>query len=118
MGIFANLPIGLAPGLGLNAYVSGFVFSSYLLLFAWSSCVSAESSRTLLWGFHGAGRLTYQEALAAVFLEGWVFFLLSIFGIRQWLARAMPNSLVMAVGAGIGILSRVRRRILFETTRF
>ncbi len=40
-------------------------------------------------GFHGAGRLTYQEALAAVFLEGWVFFLLSIFGIRQWLARAM-----------------------------
>lgn len=54
-------------------------------------------------GFHGTGRLTYQEALAAVFLEGWVFFFLSIFGIRQWLARAMPHSLVMAVGAGIGI---------------
>ncbi|KLO07409.1 hypothetical protein SCHPADRAFT_836778 [Schizopora paradoxa] len=80
MGIFANLPVGLAPGLGLNAY------------FAYS-----------IVGFHGTGRLTYQEALAAVFLEGWVFFFLSIFGIRQWLARAMPHSLVMAVGAGIGV---------------
>ncbi|KLO07302.1 hypothetical protein SCHPADRAFT_945397 [Schizopora paradoxa] len=80
MGVFANLPVGLAPGLSLNAYFS------YSIV-----------------GFHGSGRTTYQEALAAVFLEGWVFFILSLLGIRQWLARAMPHSLVMAVGAGIGI---------------
>ncbi|EJD00393.1 uncharacterized protein FOMMEDRAFT_22208 [Fomitiporia mediterranea MF3/22] len=80
MGLFANIPVGLAPGLGLNAY---FTFS--------------------IVGFHGSGSTTYKEALAAVFLEGWIFFILSILGVRQWLARAMPHSLVMAVGAGIGL---------------
>ncbi|CAL1702767.1 unnamed protein product [Somion occarium] len=79
MGLLANLPVGMAPGLGLNAY------------FAYSVV-----------GFHGSGIITYKEALAAVFLEGWIFFFLSLLGLRQWLARIMPQSLVMAVGAGIG----------------
>jgi AGZA family xanthine/uracil permease-like MFS transporter len=38
-----------------------------------------------------------------VFLEGWVFIFLSLLGLRQILARLMPQSLVMAVGSGIGI---------------
>ncbi|CAE6519076.1 unnamed protein product [Rhizoctonia solani] len=80
MGFFANLPVALAPGLGLNAY------------FAYSVV-----------GFNGSGSVTYQEALAAVFLEGWLFFILSIFGIRQWLARIIPRSLTLATGAGIGL---------------
>lgn len=80
MGFFANLPVALAPGLGLNAY------------FAYSVV-----------GFNGSGKVTYQEALAAVFLEGWIFFFLSIFGIRQWLARIIPRSLTLATGAGIGL---------------
>ncbi|KDQ57892.1 hypothetical protein JAAARDRAFT_34700 [Jaapia argillacea MUCL 33604] len=80
MGLLANLPVGMAPGLGLNAY---FTYSVV--------------------GFHGSGLITYREALGAVFLEGWIFFILSIFGLRQWLARIMPQSLVMAVGAGIGL---------------
>lgn len=80
MGLLANLPIGLAPGLGLNAY------------FAYSVV-----------GFHGSGTITYREALAAVFLEGWVFLFLSLIGLRQWLVRIMPQSLVLAVGAGIGL---------------
>ncbi|KAF8881607.1 permease family-domain-containing protein [Infundibulicybe gibba] len=80
MGLLANLPVGLAPGLGLNAY---FTYSVV--------------------GFHGSGIITYQEALAAVFLEGWIFFILSLLGLRQWLARIMPQSLVLAVGAGIGL---------------
>ena len=50
MGAFANIPVGLAPGLGLNAY------------FAYS-----------IVGYHGTGSTTYGEALAAVFLEGYVF---------------------------------------------
>ena len=49
MGAFANIPVGLAPGLGLNAY------------FAYS-----------IVGYHGTGSTTYGEALAAVFLEGYV----------------------------------------------
>ncbi|KAF9530671.1 xanthine/uracil permease [Crepidotus variabilis] len=81
MGLLANLPVGLAPGLGLNAY------------FAYSVV-----------GFHGSkGMITYREALAAVFLEGWIFLFLSIIGLRQWLVRIMPQSLVLAVGAGIGL---------------
>jgi len=80
MGLLANLPVGMAPGLGLNAY---FTYS--------------------IVGYHGSGMITYREALAAVFLEGWIFFLLSLLGIRIWLARIMPQSLVLAVGAGIGL---------------
>uniref|UniRef100_A0A8H7XMK2 Xanthine/uracil permease n=1 Tax=Psilocybe cubensis TaxID=181762 RepID=A0A8H7XMK2_PSICU len=80
MGALANLPVGLAPGLGLNAYFSYSVV-----------------------GLHGSGSITYREALGAVFLEGWVFLLLSILGVRQWLVRIMPQSLVLSVGAGIGL---------------
>ncbi|KAJ3726859.1 permease family-domain-containing protein [Lentinula raphanica] len=80
MGLLANLPVGMAPGLGLNAY------------FAYS-----------IVGFHGTGMVTYQEALAAVFLEGWIFLALSLLGLRQWLVRIIPESLVLAVGAGIGL---------------
>lgn len=80
IGLFANLPIGMAPGLSLNAY------------FAYSVV-----------GFHGSGQISYQEALGAVFLEGWLFFILSVMGLRQWLVRLMPRSLVLAVGAGIGL---------------
>ncbi|KAI0085241.1 permease family-domain-containing protein [Irpex rosettiformis] len=80
MGLLANLPVGMAPGLGLNAY---FTYSVV--------------------GFHGTGIISYREALAAVFLEGWIFFFLSLLGLRQWLARIMPQSLVLSVGAGIGL---------------
>ncbi|KAF7315662.1 Purine transporter [Mycena indigotica] len=80
MGALANLPVGMAPGLGLNAY---FTYS--------------------IVGFHGSGLISYREALAAVFLEGWIFFILSLFGLRQWLVRLIPQSLILAVGAGIGL---------------
>ncbi|KJA22386.1 hypothetical protein HYPSUDRAFT_202188 [Hypholoma sublateritium FD-334 SS-4] len=80
MGLLANIPVGLAPGLGLNAY---FTYSVV--------------------GFHGSGLITYRQALGAVFLEGWIFLILSILGLRQWLVRIMPQSLVLAVGAGIGL---------------
>ncbi|KAJ7675115.1 xanthine/uracil permease [Mycena rosella] len=78
MGFLANLPVGMAPGLGLNAY------------FAYS-----------IVGFRGSGIISYREALGAIFMEGWIFFILSILGLRQWLVRLMPQSLVLAVGAGI-----------------
>ena len=64
MGLFANLPVGLAPGLGLNGYVSHehirilfYLIKIYQFTFA-------------VVGFHGSGIITYREALAAVFLEG------------------------------------------------
>ncbi|KAJ5729220.1 xanthine/uracil permease [Penicillium malachiteum] len=80
MGLFANLPIALAPGMGLNAY------------FAYTVV-----------GVHGAGMIPYRVALTAVFVEGWVFFGLTLIGMRQWLARALPASIKLATGCGIGL---------------
>lgn len=80
MGLFANMPIALAPGMGINAYFS------YQVV-----------------GFHGAGSVSYQLALTAVFIEGLIFVGLTLLGIRQWLARSLPASLKIAGGAGIGL---------------
>lgn len=80
MALFANMPLGLAPGLGVNAY---FAFT--------------------IVGTAGTGIIPYSQALSAVWLEGWIFFILSLFGIRQWLARLLPHSIKLSTGAGIGI---------------
>ncbi|QQK43974.1 Nucleoside transporter, putative [Penicillium digitatum] len=80
MGLFANLPIALAPGMGLNAY------------FAYTVV-----------GVRGSGMVSYSTALTAVFVEGWVFLGLTLIGMRQWLARALPKSIKLATGVGIGL---------------
>ncbi|KAI9312962.1 permease family-domain-containing protein [Dichotomocladium elegans] len=80
VGVMANLPLGLAPGMGLNAYFTYNVV-----------------------GYHGSGAISYETALAAVLIEGIIFLFLSIFGIRQWLARIIPMSIKVAMGCGIGL---------------
>ncbi|KAJ5798860.1 uncharacterized protein N7503_006365 [Penicillium pulvis] len=80
MGLFANLPIALAPGMGLNAYFAYTVVGPY-----------------------GSGLIPYSVALTAVFVEGWVFLGLTLIGMRQWLARALPASIKLATGVGIGL---------------
>ncbi|KAL3478132.1 permease family-domain-containing protein [Aspergillus californicus] len=80
LGLLANLPVALAPGMGLNAY------------FAYTVV-----------GHHGTGLIPYNLAVTAVFVEGWVFLGLTLLGIRQWLARAIPASIKLATGAGIGL---------------
>ncbi len=77
MGIVANYPIALAPGVGLNAY---FTFSVV----------------------QGMG-VSWQVALAAVFVSGCIFILFSFFKIREMLVNALPMSLKMAIAAGIGL---------------
>lgn len=74
------MPVALAPGMGLNAY------------FAYQVV-----------GFHGSGLISYKLALTAVFLEGWIFVLLSLLGMRQWLVRVIPVSLKIAAACGIGL---------------
>ncbi|CAO3598012.1 unnamed protein product [Absidia cylindrospora] len=80
IGVFANLPLGMAPGMGLNAYFT------YTVV-----------------GYHGSGKVPYETALAAVFIEGLIFLVLSILGIRQWLTRLIPMSIKVAMGCGIGL---------------
>lgn len=73
-------PVGVAPGMGLNAY------------FAYTVV-----------GYHGSGPVPFEIALTAIFIEGWIFFALAILGMRQWLARAIPASIKIATGVGIGL---------------
>jgi AGZA family xanthine/uracil permease-like MFS transporter len=80
MGLCANMPIALAPGMGLNAYFT------YTVV-----------------GFHGLGSVSYELALTAVFIEGLVFVGLSLLGLRQWLARSIPMSIKLASSVGIGL---------------
>ena len=77
MGLFANYPIALAPGMGLNAY------------FAYTVVI-------------GMG-VPWQTALGCVFISGIAFFLLTLVGVRQLIVRAFPRPLVNATAAGIGL---------------
>ncbi|SNT69606.1 NCS2 family permease [Psychrobacter sp. LV10R520-6] len=76
MGIYARLPVALAPGMGLNAF---FTYGVVLGMgYAW------------------------ETALGAVFLSGCIFVLLSLFKIREWIINAIPIALKQGVVAGIG----------------
>lgn len=77
MALVANWPIGMAPGMGLNAF---FAFTIV-----------------------GAMGYTWQQALGAVFISGAIFMILTISGIRSWLIRGIPRSLQSAIAAGIGL---------------
>ncbi|WP_286356726.1 NCS2 family permease [Ileibacterium valens] len=76
MGILANYPVALAAGMGVNA------------LFAYTIC--------------GAMGYSWEAALAAVFLSGVVFVVISITGVRKMIIDAIPVQLKLAIGAGIG----------------
>lgn len=80
MGLFANLPFGLAPGMGANAYLA------YNLV-----------------GFHGTGPMSYETALAVVLVEGVAFLLIAVLGLRAKLARLIPQPVRLACAAGIGL---------------
>ncbi|MFR6066622.1 MAG: NCS2 family permease [Clostridium perfringens] len=77
MGFYAKLPFGLAPGMGLNAF---FTFSVVI----------------------GMG-ISWEVALTAVFVEGLIFILLSLFKVREAVVDAIPINLKYAVTAGIGL---------------
>jgi len=54
-------------------------------------------------GYHGSGMVTYRLALTAVFVEGFIFVVLSLIGMRQWLVKIIPASIKVASGVGIGM---------------
>nr|WP_264300099.1 NCS2 family permease [Microbulbifer hainanensis] len=77
MGLYANYPFALAPGMGLNAFFSFVVV--------------------------GEMGYSWQVALGAVFISGMVFLFLSIFKIREWIIDSIPMSLRQALAAGVGL---------------
>ena len=76
MGLWANLPFAMAPGMGLNAY---FTFTVVLTL-----------------------GIPWQTALGAVFLSGVLFAVIALTGLREWILNAIPLHLKHAITAGIG----------------
>lgn len=80
MGLLANLPLALAPGMGTNAY------------FAYTVV-----------GFHGSGNIPYRTALAAIFIEGLIFLFISAIGLRAKLAQLVPKPVRVSSSAGIGL---------------
>jgi adenine/guanine/hypoxanthine permease len=77
MAMLTNYPIALAPGMGINAF------------FAFSICL-------------GAG-VPWHEALGMVFVNGAIFLLLSLTGVREKIIRSLPHSLKLAITAGVGL---------------
>ena len=77
MGLLANYPIALAPGMGLNAF---FTYT-----------VVAQMGHS------------WQTALGVVFLSGLIFLALSVLPVREWIVNAIPRALKMAISAGIGM---------------
>ena len=77
MAFLANLPVALAPGMGLNAF------------FTYTVCFGMGCS--------------WQFALTAVLLEGILFILLSLFGVREAIINSIPATLRKAVAVGIGL---------------
>jgi AGZA family xanthine/uracil permease-like MFS transporter len=76
MGVLANFPVALAPGMGVNA------------LFTYTVVLTMGYS--------------WQAALASVFLSGIVFLIISVTGVRKMIINAIPKQLKLAIGAGIG----------------
>ena len=77
MGLYANYPLALAPGMGLNAFFAFTIVMTY--------------------------KYTWQQGLAAVFCSGVLFFLISVFRIRQYVIEAIPQNLKLAISAGVGL---------------
>jgi AGZA family xanthine/uracil permease-like MFS transporter len=77
MALYANYPIALAPGMGLNAFFAFTVVLTY--------------------------KYTWQQALAGVFCSGLIFLLISIFRIREYVINSIPKNLKLAISAGVGL---------------
>lgn len=76
MGVLANYPVALAPGMGVNALFTYTVVLAY--------------------GY------SWEAALAAVFVSGIIFVLISVTGVRKMIINAIPKNMKLAIGAGIG----------------
>jgi AGZA family xanthine/uracil permease-like MFS transporter len=79
MGILSNLPIALAPGMGMNAYFTYNVV-----------------------GWRGTGGVSYGAALTAIIIEGAIFFVLSVTGARFFISKLLPEPIKLATGPAIG----------------
>ena len=83
MGLYANWPVGLAPGMGMNA------FFTYTVV--------------------GSMGYSWQVGLGAVFLSGVLFVIISVTRLRRWMLNSIPMNLRLAMGCGVGSVYRFYR---------
>ncbi len=76
MGLLANVPLSLAPGMGINAF---FVYTVCIIL-----------------------KIDPYDAMATVLVSGWLYFAIAITPARKYISKSMPKNLKIAIGAGIG----------------
>ena len=88
MGLYANYPIALAPGMGLNAFFAFTVVIGY--------------------------KYTWQQALAAVFISGIIFLIISVTPLRRYVIDSIPRNLKFAISAGVGFFLGI---IAFEQAK-
>ncbi|KAJ9513803.1 hypothetical protein QJQ45_020878 [Haematococcus lacustris] len=79
MALVARMPLAVAPAMGVNAYFTYNVV-----------------------GYLATGKVTYKQALAAVFVEGWIFIFISVTGARGHLVELIPKNIMYSTAAGIG----------------
>ena len=77
MGLYANWPVGLAPGMGMNAFFT--------------------------WTVVGSLGYSWQVGLGAVFLSGVLFVIISVTRLRRWMLDSIPMNLRLAMGCGVGL---------------
>lgn len=77
MSLYANYPIAVAPGMGLNAF------------FTYSICIGMK--------------LPWETALGAVFISGIIFFILTVTKVREWIINGVPQVLRSSIGVGVGL---------------
>lgn len=82
MALYAKLPFGLAPGMGINAFFAFTVIGTVL---------------------SSGAKMTYANALLVVLISGIVFLIITLVGLREMIVKAIPTSIKFSIAAGIGV---------------
>lgn len=82
MALYAKLPFGLAPGMGINAFFAFTVIGTVL---------------------SSGAKMTYANALLVVLISGIVFLIITLVGLREMIVKAIPSSIKFSIAAGIGV---------------
>lgn len=129
MGVFVNVPVALAPGMGLNGYFNNIAGSV-----CWGAYGAASdpgpgaTAEQLMDAFKyiqdqggcpswGVSKLPWTDAMGAVFISGWFYLFFTLTGLRSMLFRAVPPSLRAAITVGIGFFITIIGLKIGQLTR-
>ena len=135
MGLMVNVPVALAPGMGLNGYFNtvagnvcfplstpGYVLNGDEMLLkqnfpgGWPGGVSGSANNPACASW-GKTHLPWSDAMGAVFISGWFYLFFTFTGLRSMLFRAVPKSLRASITVGIGFFITIIGLKIGEITR-